>query len=88
MARTSGKVLALHGADDPYVPAKDVAAFEKELKDAKVSYQLIKYPGAVHSFTYKEAGSDNSKGAAYNEAADKASWSEMKSFLAGLFGTK
>jgi len=83
-----GKVLALHGADDPYVPAKDVAAFEKELKDAKVSYQLIKYPGAVHSFTHKEAGSDNSKGAAYNEAADKASWSEMKSFLAGLFGTK
>lgn len=83
-----GKVLALHGADDPYVPAKDVAAFEKELKDAKVSYQLIQYPGAVHSFTHKEAGSDNSKGAAYNEAADKASWSEMKAFLAGLFGTK
>jgi dienelactone hydrolase len=83
-----GKVLALHGADDPYVPAKDVAAFEQELKTAKVDYKLIKYPGAVHSFTHKEAGDDNSKGAAYNEAADKASWSEMQAFLAGLFGQK
>jgi dienelactone hydrolase len=83
-----GKVLALHGADDPYVAAKDIAAFEQELKAAKVSYQLIKYPGAVHSFTHKEAGNDNSKGAAYNEAADKASWSEMKAFLTDLFGTK
>lgn len=83
-----GKVLALHGADDPYVPAKDIVAFESELKDAKVTYQLIKYPGAVHSFTHKEAGNDNAKGAAYNEAADKASWTEMKAFLAGLFGTK
>jgi len=83
-----GKVLALHGADDPYVPAKDVAAFEKELQDAKVDYKLIKYPGAVHSFTHREAGNDNSKGAAYNEAADKASWSEMKAFLSGVFGGK
>ena len=83
-----GKVLALHGADDPYVAAKDVVAFENELKEAKVTYQLIKYPGAVHSFTHKAAGNDNSKGAAYNEAADKASWTEMKTFLAGLFGTK
>ncbi len=83
-----GKVLALHGADDPYVPAKDVAAFEQELKAAKVDYKLVKYPGAVHSFTHKEAGTDSSKGAAYNEAADKASWAEMKAFLAGLFGQK
>ncbi len=83
-----GKVLALHGADDPYVAAKDVAAFEKELQAAKVDYKLIRYPGAVHSFTHKEAGNDNSKGAAYNEAADKASWSEMKAFLTGLFGPK
>jgi dienelactone hydrolase len=83
-----GKVLALHGADDPYVAAKDIIAFEQELQAAKVDYKLIKYPGAVHSFTHKEAGNDNSKGAAYNEAADKASWSEMKAFLTGFFGPK
>jgi dienelactone hydrolase len=80
-----GKVLALHGADDPFVPAADIAAFEKEMKDAGVAYQLVSYPGAVHAFTQKGAGNDNSKGAAYNEAADKASWEEMKTFFDKLF---
>lgn len=80
-----GKVLALHGADDPFVPAADIAAFEKEMKDAKVDYKLVSYPGAVHAFTQKAAGDDNSKGAAYNKAADRASWNEMKAFFARLF---
>jgi dienelactone hydrolase len=80
-----GKVLALHGADDPFVPAADIAAFEQEMKDAGVDYKLVQYPGAVHAFTQKAAGNDNSKGAAYNEAADKASWDEMKTFFSKLF---
>lgn len=80
------KVLALHGADDPYVPAKDVAAFEAEMKANNVQYVLIKYPGAVHSFTHQAAGSDNSKGAAYNADADKASWAEMEQFLKATLG--
>ncbi len=80
-----GKVLALHGAADPFVPAADIAAFEKEMKDAGVAYQLVSYPGAVHAFTQKAAGNDNSKGAAYNEAADQASWQEMKTFFDNLF---
>lgn len=80
-----GKVLALHGADDPFVPAKDLAAFQQEMKNAGVDYKLVQYPGAVHAFTQKAAGNDNSKGAAYNEAADKASWEEMKAFFVRLF---
>lgn len=80
-----GKVLALHGADDPFVPAKDLAAFEQEMKDAGVDFKLVQYPGAVHAFTQKAAGNDNSKGAAYNEAADKASWEEMRAFFDRLF---
>ncbi len=79
------KVLVLHGADDPFVPKDGIAAFEKELKDAGVEYKLVSYPGAVHAFTQKAAGNDNSKGAAYNEVADKASWEEMKAFFAKLF---
>jgi dienelactone hydrolase len=67
------------------VPAADIAAFEKEMKDAGVDYQLVSYPGAVHAFTQKAAGNDNSKGAAYNEAADKASWEEMMRFFAKIF---
>jgi dienelactone hydrolase len=71
-------VLALHGADDPYVPDEKVAAFEKEMREAKVDWQLIKYSGAVHSFTEKAAGDDNSKGAAYNEKADRRSFQAMR----------
>lgn len=81
------RVLALHGADDPFVPAKDLEAFQKEMRDAKVDWQLISYGNAVHSFTHKDAGSDNSKGAAYNANADRRSWEDMKDFFAEIFGT-
>jgi dienelactone hydrolase len=79
------KVLVLHGADDPYVPKKDIAAFEDELKAAGVDYQLVFYSGAVHAFTQKEAGNDNSKGAAYNANADCRSWKALLDFLDEIF---
>lgn len=76
------KVLVAHGAIDPFVPQKDVDQFFKEMNDAKVDYQFIAYSGAVHSFTEKAAGNDISKGAAYNEAADKRSFQAMRDFFA------
>ncbi len=79
------KVLVLHGADDPFVKPEIVAGFQKEMTDAKADWQMVSYSGAVHAFTQKEAGNDNSKGAAYNEAADKRSWEAMKSFFAEIF---
>jgi len=84
-AKIPAKVLVLHGADDPFVPAQDVTAFQNEMTDAKAKWRAVYYPGAVHAFTQKEAGNDNSKGAAYNEAADRQSWTEMQSFFAELF---
>jgi len=79
------KILACHGADDPFESAQDLAAFGDELRAAKVDWQLIQYGGAVHSFTQPMAGNDNSKGAAYNEKADKRSWEAMKQFFAEIF---
>ena len=79
------KVLALAGADDPFQKPEDLTAFEKEMRDAKVDWQINFYGGAVHSFTQPMAGNDNSKGAAYNENADKRSWEEMKRFFAEIF---
>jgi dienelactone hydrolase len=79
------RVLALHGADDPNVPAKEVAAFEEEMRQGSVDWQLIAYGGAVHSFTDWNAGSDNSRGAAYNERADRRSWEAMKQLFAEVF---
>jgi dienelactone hydrolase len=81
-----GKVLVLHGADDPFVSSEQVAAFEREMQGAGVAYRIIQYPGAVHSFTVREAGDDPSHGAAYNETADRQSWEAMKAFFQAVFG--
>ena len=74
-------ILVLHGADDPYVPPEEVNAFEKEMEDADVNYTFIAYPGAVHSFTDINAGSDTASGAAYDQDADKKSWEETLKFI-------
>lgn len=79
------KVLAMHGADDPFVKADEVAAFQDEMRKGGVDWQFISYGNAVHSFTNKWAGTDNSKGAAYNEKADKRSWEAMKAFFTEIF---
>jgi len=80
-----GKVLVLHGADDPYVKQDDVKAFMDEMRSAGVNWELVEYGGAVHAFTIKGAGSDNSKGAAYNAQADRRSWQAMKEFFEEIF---
>ena len=79
-----GKVLALHGAADPFVGPDEVAGFIKEMSEAKVNYRLIKYPGAMHGFTNPD-NKNVPPGALYNEAADKASWIEMQKFFKDIF---
>jgi dienelactone hydrolase len=75
------RVLVLHGADDPFVKQDEVRAFMDEMRAAGVDWQLVQYSGAVHSFTDPRAGGDNSKGAAYNAAADRRSWRAMRDFF-------
>lgn len=84
--KIKAKLLICHGADDPFVPAADIAAFQAELNAANVDWQMINYSGAVHAFTQPMAGNDNSRGAAYNELADKRSWIAMRDFFNELFG--
>jgi dienelactone hydrolase len=79
------KVLVLHGADDPFSSPKDIAAFENEMRNGDVDWQLVEFGGAVHAFTQWNVGNDNSKGAAYNKRADKRSWEYMKLFFAEIF---
>ncbi|MEN9335428.1 MAG: hypothetical protein RLZZ500_415 [Bacteroidota bacterium] len=85
IAPIKARVLVLHGADDPYVPKEEVASFQDEMRQAKADWEMIYYANAVHSFTDKGAGTDNSKGAAYNEKADQRSWEAFKQLLNDLF---
>lgn len=82
------KVLVLHGANDPHVPPKEVSAFQKEMTEAGVDWQMVHYSGAVHSFTKEAAGLDPSTGNAYNHTADVRSWRAMKDFLNEIFSDK
>jgi dienelactone hydrolase len=84
-ANIRGKVLVLHGADDPLVPPAQVEAFAQEMREAKVDWQLIAYGGAVHSFTEPKAGDDPSRGSAYHAPSDRRSWEHLRLFLRELF---
>lgn len=79
------KVLVLHGADDPHVSEQDIKSFQQEMKEGNADWQMIYYGNAVHAFTEKAAGTDNSKGAAYNEQADRRSWEHFLLFLDETF---
>lgn len=84
--KTTARVLVLHGGDDPMVPPDEVAAFEREMKNADVKYRLVAYPGAVHSFTNPDADKAGIPGVAYQREADEKSWIEMKRFLDEVTG--
>ncbi len=69
------------GADDPHVKPEEVKAFTDEMNTAGADWVLVTHSHAVHSFTEKEAGTDNAKGAAYNAKADQRSWAYALDFL-------
>lgn len=79
------KILVFHGADDPFVPQKDVLEFQHEMTQTGADWQLVVFGGAVHRFTVAEAGNEPSKGFAYHKAADERSWEMLKSFLNEIF---
>lgn len=82
------KLLVLHGADDPFVPPAEVGAFHEEMASVGADLRFVAYPGAVHAFTQKGAGNDNSKGAAYHATADEQSWQTMQEFFHRVFASK
>jgi len=81
-----GKVLACHGAADPFVPAEEVAGFEKELTEAGVDWHLLVNGGAGHGFTNPGASNLGVPGVAYDERAERRSFAAMRDFFDALFG--
>jgi dienelactone hydrolase len=79
------EVLVLHGAQDKNISAGQLTAFEDEMRAAQASWEVNLYSDAVHAFTQWHAGNDPSKGAAYDETADKRSWERMRLFFVELF---
>lgn len=84
-ANIRARILVLSGAADPVVPDGQVTEFENELRAAPgVDWQLVRYSGAMHAFTQPEANAPD-HGAAYQAAADRRSWTAMRSFFDEIF---
>jgi dienelactone hydrolase len=49
--KINGRVLILHGAEDPVAPLKEVDLLVSELRAAKVNWQLELYSGTEHGFS-------------------------------------
>ncbi|WP_232323480.1 dienelactone hydrolase family protein [Catenuloplanes japonicus] len=73
-AAITAPILVLTGAADPVVPDADVVAFQSELRDADVDFEIVSYAGAPHAFTLPETP-------AYREKADIRSWARFRDFL-------
>jgi len=78
------KILALHGHDDPLVPASQVLAFEQEMTDAGADWQLHAYGNTRHAFTNPVANNPDF-GTVYQPDADRRSWLAMENFLTEIF---
>ena len=81
------KVLALNGGDDKFVPEDQIVAFQKEMRDANVDWQFVRFGGAVHCFAIPTAKGEV-PGCQYNERAAKRGYALMHSFFDETFATK
>ncbi|MBT8148228.1 MAG: dienelactone hydrolase family protein [Gammaproteobacteria bacterium] len=80
----SARVLCLHGHDDPMVPPEQVLAFEQEMSDAGVDWQIHVYGNTLHAFTNPGANNPDF-GAVYNEAAARRAYQSIEDFLQEIF---
>jgi dienelactone hydrolase len=81
-----GKVLACHGAADPFVPLEHVRDFIQEMENGGVDYRVIAYgPGVVHGFTNPDNKNSTMQGLGYNADADRRSWQAMQEFFNEIF---
>jgi dienelactone hydrolase len=81
-----GKVLVCTGADDPSIDGQARTAFEKEMTEAGVDWQMHVYGGVVHSFTNPEADKmGRLEFARYDARADARSQAAMLGMFDEVF---
>jgi dienelactone hydrolase len=74
-----GRVLAIHGSADPVTPKAQMDAFETEMTENKVDWQVMMFGHAVHSFC--DVGANN-PAQRYDEKLCKQSYRMMRDFFA------
>ncbi len=61
-----------------------LSAFQNEMTQANVDWQIHIYGHAMHAFTNPEAH-NKEKGLVFNSNAAKRSWQSMQNFLSEIF---
>jgi dienelactone hydrolase len=80
-------ILVCIGADDPFVPPEQRAAFEQEMRDGGVAdWRMELYGGVVHSFTNPSATGAEMPGIRFHEPSDRRSWQSMLHLFDERFG--
>ena len=79
-------IVAINGADDTYVPAEQIAGFQKEFTEAGADWQFVNLSGAVHCFA--EPDQNSPPGCVYSELAAKRAFRLMNDFFAERFAAK
>ncbi len=85
-APITAPVLALHGDADPYVPSAQVDAFVTEMRGRNADWQLVRFGGAVHSFTDPDANTPGK--AMYDAKAAHRAFSMMRDLLAEVYARR
>ncbi len=79
------EVLVCIGADDPIVPPDQRAAFETEMRDGGVDWQMHVYGGVLHSFTNPDQTDPANPMMRYDARADERSWAAMLDLFERVF---
>ena len=74
-----GRMLILHGAEDPVAPLSEVNILIQDLRDAKIGWQLELYSGTKHGFSTPKNADE--------ERANTQSQGSMARFFKEVFGT-
>jgi dienelactone hydrolase len=74
-----GRVLILHGAEDPVAPLTEVNLLVQDLRDAKTPWQLELYSGTKHGFSTPKNPDE--------ERANSQSQGSMARFFKDVFGS-
>jgi len=81
-------VLAMNGADDGFVPAEQIAGFQKEMRDVGADWQFVNFGGAVHCFAEPDEDGAVIKGCQFHEPSYRRSVAMMRDFFAEVFTGK
>jgi dienelactone hydrolase len=83
-----GAVLALVGADDPFIDAAQRSAFVAEMSEGGADWTLTVIGGAQHGFAHDGVDPAASPGSAYDARADARSWRSMLDLFAETLGPR